>query len=99
MSNGEVTTAGSAERANDGGSAGNVLQAIWETAYGLVVDDGQLAAGIVVALAITWAVAIYASEAVRDAAGWLLLAILVALTLANLYRTGRDARRRVVPHR
>ncbi len=90
MSSGEV----SAEGAHGEGRAGSVLGAIWETVYGLVVDDGQLATGVLLALAITWVLAVYASEAIRDAAGWLLLGMLVALTLANLYRTGRNARRK-----
>jgi uncharacterized membrane protein len=72
-----------------------VLAGIWENLYGLLVEDGQLAVGIVVSLAIAWALTAYAAEAVRDAAGWVLLVLLIALTLANLYRAGRNARRRV----
>ncbi len=72
-----------------------VLGAVWENLYGLLVEDGQLAIGIVVSLAIAWALAASAAEAVRDAAGWVLLVLLIGLTLANLYRAGQNARRRV----
>ena len=72
-----------------------VLRAIWENAYGLLVDDGQLAIGIVASLAIVWAVATYGGERLRDTAGWLLLGLLLALVLANLYRAGLNARRAV----
>jgi hypothetical protein len=73
----------------------STVGSVWETLWGLLVDDGQLAVGIVVSLAIVWAVATYGGESVRDLSGWLLLALLVALTLANLYRAGVNARRRV----
>jgi len=72
-----------------------VLGAIWENLYGLLVEDGQLAIGIVTSLAIAWALTAYAGEALRDAAGWVLLVLLIALTLANLYRAGQNARRRI----
>jgi len=73
----------------------SVLGSIWETLWGLLVDDGQLAVGIVVSLAIVWMLATYGGESLRDLAGWLLLALLVALTLANLYRAGVNARRKI----
>jgi hypothetical protein len=69
------------------------VRAIWDNTYGLLVDDGQLAIGIVIALMITWAIGV-ASPALRDNAGWLLLVLSCALVLANLYRAGRNARRR-----
>jgi hypothetical protein len=72
-----------------------VLVAVWENLYGLVVEDGQLAIGIVVSLAITWALTAYAGDPLHDAAGWVLLVLLIALTLANLYRAGQNAKRRV----
>ncbi len=71
-----------------------VIRAIWESTYGLLVDDGQMAVGIVAALAVVWALAAYGSEALRDSSGWLLLALVVLLVLANLYRAGQNARRR-----
>lgn len=71
-----------------------VLSAVWENTYGLLVDDGQLAVGIVLALAFVWLLATYAGAAARDVGGWVLLALLIALKLANIYRAGQNARRR-----
>lgn len=65
-----------------------VLRAIASTMYGLLVDDGSLAVGILVALAIVWV----GARALGDATGWVLLALLVALVLGNLYRTALAAR-------
>lgn len=72
----------------------SVLRAVWENTYGLLVDDGQLAIGAIAALAITWLVAQTGSDAIRENAGWVLLALVVPLVLANLYRAGRNARRK-----
>jgi hypothetical protein len=72
-----------------------MFKAIWSTLYGLLVDDGQLAVGAIIALAIAWALASTLGEAAQSTVGWLLLAMVLALVLANLYRTGRDARRHV----
>jgi hypothetical protein len=71
----------------------SVFRAIWNNTYGLLVDDGQLAIGAVAALAITWLVA-RMSDGIRENAGWLLLVLVVALVIANLYRAGRNARRK-----
>ena len=73
----------------------NLLGSIWETIWGLLVEDGQLAVGIVVSLAIVWALAAFGGEDLRDLTGWLLLVLLLALTLANLYRAGVNARRNI----
>lgn len=70
------------------------LRGVWDNTYGLLVDDGQLAVGAIVALAITWAAA-QVSEALRDSVGWLLLAMVVALVIANTYRAGHSARRKL----
>jgi hypothetical protein len=70
----------------------SVLRGIWDNTYGLLVDDGQLAVGAIAALVLTWLAA--QSEALQDNAGWLLLAIVLVLVTANLYRAGRNARRR-----
>ena len=72
----------------------SALRAIWNNTYGLLVDDGQLALGAVAALALTWFVAQLTGGATRENAGWLLLVLVVALVLANLYRAGRNARNR-----
>ncbi len=73
----------------------SALRGIWDNTYGLLVDDGQLAVGAILALAITWLVAASGTDALRDNAGWLLLVLVVVLVVANLYRAGRNARRRV----
>lgn len=65
------------------------MRAVWQTLYGLVVDDGSLAIGIVVSLVISWV----AVGSIGDATGWLLLALLIVLVVANLYAAGRTARR------
>ena len=70
------------------------LGGVWDNTYGLLVDDGQLGVGAIVALAITWAVA-QVSEGLRDSVGWLLLAMVVALVIANTYRAGHNARRKL----
>jgi hypothetical protein len=67
------------------------LGAVW----GLLVEDGSLAIGIVVALAITWVAAIVLGEGAHDVVGWLLLAILTALVVVNLRAAGRKARRNI----
>jgi hypothetical protein len=72
----------------------NFLRGVWDNTYGLLVDDGQLAIGAIVALAITWAVA-QVSEGLRDSVGWLLVAMVVALVIANTYRAGHNARRKL----
>jgi hypothetical protein len=73
----------------------NVLRGIWDNTYGLLVDDGQLAIGAILALAITWFLAGSGNDQLRENAGWVLLVLVVALVIANLYRAGRNARRRV----
>lgn len=73
----------------------SALRAVWENTYGLLVDDGQLALGAVVALAVTWAVAEYGGETLREASGWILLALVALLILANTYRAAHNARRKV----
>ena len=71
----------------------SVLRGIWSNTYGLLVDDGQLAVGAIAALVVTWLVA--QSGALQENAGWLLLVLVLALVVANLYRAGRNARRQV----
>jgi hypothetical protein len=71
-------------------SIGGVWVAIWS----LVVEDGSLATGVVVALAASGLVAV-ANNGLIDLAGWILLAMLLLLFVANLYRAGRNAARQV----
>ena len=73
----------------------SALRSIGLTLWELLVDDGQLAVGIVVSLAITWVLASTGSESLAQVAGWVLLALLVALMIANLIRAGRNARRKM----
>lgn len=68
------------------------LAGIWEALWGLLVEDGSLAVGIVAALAATWVAAIALGDALRDQVGWLLLAMLVVLVVLNLRAAGRRAR-------
>jgi phosphate/sulfate permease len=70
-----------------------VLRGIWDNTYGLLVDDGQLAVGAIAALVVTWLAA--QSGALQENAGWLLLVLVLALVIANLYRAGRNARRHI----
>lgn len=69
------------------------LRGLWDNTYGLLVDDGQLAVGAIVAMAIAWLVAASGNDVLRENAGWVLLLLIVVLVIANLYRAGRNARR------
>jgi phosphate/sulfate permease len=71
----------------------SVLRSIWNNTYGLLVDDGQLAVGAIAALVVTWFAA--QSATLQENAGWLLLLLVLALVVANLYRAGRNARRQI----
>ena len=73
------------------------LRGLWENTFGLLVEDGSLAVGILAALAIVWVAASSFGEARRDQAGWLLLVLLVGLLLVNLNAAGRSARRKIGP--
>ena len=72
----------------------NAVRAIWETAVGLLVEDSQLAIGIVLALAITWALSTLGAS-VEPLIGWVLLALLLAVLFVNLIVTARRAKRRI----
>jgi hypothetical protein len=69
------------------------LAGVWEAVWGLLVEDGSLAVGIVVALAVTWIAAIVLPGSTQDLVGWLLLVMLVLLVVLNLQAAGRKARR------
>ena len=72
-----------------------MFEAIWSTLAGLLIEDGQLAIGAILALAITWVLARAAGDQVREMSGWVLLAMVLVLVVANLYRAGLDVRARV----
>ena len=65
------------------------LVAIWENVYGLLVDDGSLALGALAAVAISWVFAVIATDAFEQLGGAVLLVLISALVLANLYTAGR----------
>jgi|GEM_PF-3038905 len=69
------------------------LGGLWSNTFGLVVEDGALAIGIVVALAVSGAIAGLAGQ--PELAGWALLAGLLGLLVANVYRAGLRARHAV----
>ena len=71
------------------------LKAIVGSLWGLLVEDGSLAVGIVVALAATWIAAAALPQTAVDQVGWLLLVMLVALVVFNLRAAGNSARRRI----
>ncbi len=72
----------------------SALRFVWENVVGLLIEDSQLAIGIVAALAITWALSALGGS-VESFIGWLLLVLLVAVLLANLVITARRAKRRL----
>ncbi len=72
----------------------SALRFVWDNVIGLFFEDGQLAIGIVLALAVTWLIGTL-NESWLDEAGWLLIALLIALLLANLVLTARRAKRRI----
>src|SRR5207244_5689195 len=47
-----------------------VLEAAWEQIYGLLVEDGQIAIGTLLAFVATAAYAYLSGEDARDSAGW-----------------------------
>ena len=72
-----------------------MFRTLWSTVVGLLIEDGQLAIGAILALAITWAIATAGGENVQDVVGWVLLLMVLVLVVANLYRAGVTARARV----
>ena len=65
-----------------------LLAAAWEQVFGLLVEDGQIAIGTLLAFAAAAVFAYFANDELRNSAGWLLFILLMALLLVNLYRTG-----------
>ncbi|TMD52609.1 MAG: hypothetical protein E6I83_08650 [Chloroflexi bacterium] len=72
-----------------------MFKSIWSTLVGLLIEDGQLAIGALVALAVTWLLAAAGGDQTQQVVGWALLAMVLVLVVANLYRAGLVARARV----
>ena len=70
------------------------MRAVAGTVWGLLVEDGSLAVGIVVTLAVTWVAAVVLGEDAPRMVGWLLLGMITALVVLNLALAGRRARRK-----
>jgi hypothetical protein len=70
-----------------------LLMAIWENAYGLLVDDGRLAGGAVLGLIVTGLLAVFGpNDTIQQVAGPLLLVWVCVLLLSNLYAAGKKAK-------
>jgi hypothetical protein len=72
-----------------------MFRSVWSTLVGLLIEDGQLAIGALIALAITWAIAYSGGDQGRDVSGWVLLVMVLGLVVVNLYRAGSSVRARV----
>ena len=72
----------------------SAIRGVWGQLVGLVVEDGQLAIGIVIALALTWLLSTL-GDSVEAVIGWLLLALLIVVLLSNLVITARRAKGRI----
>jgi hypothetical protein len=72
-----------------------VLRAIWDNVYGLLVEDGSIALGTLVALVAVgaWTALAGGSAELRDLGGLLLFVLLMALLLLSLHRAGQNATR------
>ena len=68
-----------------------LLISAWEQVFGLLVEDGQIAIGTLVAFAAVAAWAAFGGEQLRDLTGPLLFVLLMSLLLVNVYTTGRKA--------
>jgi hypothetical protein len=74
------------------------LASAWEQVYGLLVEDGQIAIGTLVAFAAAAVWSAVGGEDLRDLAGPLLFVLLMSLLLVNLYTTGQKAAANRVSH-
>ena len=72
-----------------------MFKTVWSTLVGLLIEDGQLAIGALLALAITWVLAAAGGDQTQQILGWALLAMVLVLVIANLYRAGLVARARI----
>ena len=71
------------------------LKAVWENVYDLLVEDGSIAIGTIVALVVTgiWSLLTGQRESLHELGGPLLFVLLMGVLVGNLYRTGRAAAR------
>lgn len=73
------------------------LRGIVDAIWGLLVEDGSLAVGILGALTVTWLASVALPGPALDQVGWLLLALLAALVIVNLRAAGIRARKASAP--
>jgi len=73
------------------------LGGLWSNTFGLLVEDGSLAIGIVISLVVAAAIAGPLGQ--PELAGWVLLGLLALLLVANVYRAGVAAKRAVASER
>ena len=64
----------------------------------MLVEDGQIAVGTLVAFSVAAGWSAFAGEELRDAAGPLLFVLLMSLLLVNVFTTGRKAAANRVSH-
>ncbi|MGH2377596.1 MAG: hypothetical protein ACRDGT_03905 [Candidatus Limnocylindria bacterium] len=71
------------------------LATVGRAVYELLVDDGQMAVGVLAALVLigVWSLALAPDQAARDLGGPLLFVALMALLAANSFQAGRRALR------
>jgi hypothetical protein len=75
-----------------------ILKLIWDNTYGLLVDDGRMAAGALIILAFTGVLTnIVHDEEIKNLSGFVFLALVCVLIVTNLYAAGRNAARKRVP--
>jgi hypothetical protein len=76
----------------------NLLHAIFQAIFDLLVEDGSIALGTVGALVATgiWEALTNANPELANRGGLLLFVLLMALLLGNVYRAGRSAARKRV---
>jgi len=78
-------------------SLGGILRGIVSQSIGLIVDDGFIAIGAVVALGLTGALALPSVDLVpHEALGVVLFTIVTVVLLGSLLRAGRAARTHAV---
>jgi hypothetical protein len=76
-----------------------LFKTLWNTTYGLLVDDGKLTLGALAGFTATGVLSILAPSATVQAyAGPVLLVWTCLLVVSNLYAAGRHARRLVESH-